>query len=874
MIPGNLTGSYQRYKEDTNIVATWIHDAAHKCGYQLPQKEHQSPSVSNVPENPNNKLSQKERLLEQAEKRNKKKDNKKHAKKTEPLKDKGSKEPVAAIFKKKVSSRELLRQATVIAESGKITVPSNIAHKLRRAIRVRKRFAAKFASEGPEEEEPSTRRHLHFIGILEDIAEVLGLNAILQQHDASQQEASSMTDLPENTSGETCETTRLFEELEIEDQVRMKESSLETEPAVSYNMKSKPKGKTVYELEQESAAEEILRVFCFFEDLHRLRKFLEETWEQARDNQIDITTAAMITNLALDIVRREEIILTKNKDDDHLSHYELTLDFWVYFTFPKAKAGEKGRPLVSMVTYMLIEDFLFMPVYQCLVKFRQVIDEPPNFVDTTMEPPRASDNENTYENAAAFMAGQKLRFHNFNDFLSQYMLEMWMMKMHFMVEDQQKPQNTNRRPVLDELSQGFSRLLTQSEASTWLVFGFQVLSDIQKVFGDQIQRGWKELQKVTKNVVRTQLTPSENNAIASSGTQQAAEAGLDVVLDLCKITSDVQTLGYQTIKEICRKKALERFAGPKPTMHNGPDFLVKRMNVTPAFIYAKNPILCGHLAFNLSVKMEQLGMILESEYKTIFNVAHLYNASRQTSNCSVNWPQLDFVIESQKKLLFAGELPNKGFTNRFLLQMGLKPAVITKKSRDIGSAITRRGFEDGPKMKASNLSEILQQYYGKKEPMPKLQYNLRSLIHGPDSAILGDNSALTSCGFRNGLCNCTRLQYLKEMRDFLQIKSGMIKIDYLSLSRACTRFIRTLPTEIHQRTGTKYAVHSREPEWRSYSALVYGVLDDAEQFGQLKGQKAKVDEDWEHLTDGGPELHVSGKALDRFLRKEGLATNL
>ncbi|TGO20504.1 hypothetical protein BPAE_0289g00010 [Botrytis paeoniae] len=33
MLPGNLAGRYRRYKEDTNVFATWLLNTAETCGY-------------------------------------------------------------------------------------------------------------------------------------------------------------------------------------------------------------------------------------------------------------------------------------------------------------------------------------------------------------------------------------------------------------------------------------------------------------------------------------------------------------------------------------------------------------------------------------------------------------------------------------------------------------------------------------------------------------------------------------------------------------------------------------------------------------------------------------------------------------------------
>lgn len=46
MLPDILVSSYQRYKEDTNVFATWLSQAARSCRYEAPELDAKVPMPS------------------------------------------------------------------------------------------------------------------------------------------------------------------------------------------------------------------------------------------------------------------------------------------------------------------------------------------------------------------------------------------------------------------------------------------------------------------------------------------------------------------------------------------------------------------------------------------------------------------------------------------------------------------------------------------------------------------------------------------------------------------------------------------------------------------------------------------------------------
>lgn len=175
MIPDALAGSYQRYKSDTNVFTTWLAKTAETCGYTAPKTTVQasgsgsasasaststSASASATPPDPSKSLA--EQLREKAAKKAAKKEQKKQA----------DSQPTTPTVKYSVGTQDLVRQAEIVSRNiARIKIPDTVLQVVGRAIRARKRCTAWFQKTGLEDE--STETHQHFIGILENVVQIL-----------------------------------------------------------------------------------------------------------------------------------------------------------------------------------------------------------------------------------------------------------------------------------------------------------------------------------------------------------------------------------------------------------------------------------------------------------------------------------------------------------------------------------------------------------------------------------------------------------------------------------------------------------------------------------------------------------------------------
>jgi hypothetical protein len=125
--------------------------------------------------------------------------------------------------------------------------------------------------------------------------------------------------------------------------------------------------KVTYEMEPTD--EEIsFGIFCFFDDLNRLRTFLGDLWTQYKLGTCDLITAAVTTNSALELVNRAEqdFAVSFPKNDT----YEKTGG--LYFKFMCGLRGEdpdfRQKPRDRLNSNMFeVAEWLFLPAHCRLI---------------------------------------------------------------------------------------------------------------------------------------------------------------------------------------------------------------------------------------------------------------------------------------------------------------------------------------------------------------------------------------------------------------------------------------------------------------------------------------------------------------------------
>jgi hypothetical protein len=633
MLPESLYGRYKRYKEDTTVFATWLFNTAKACGYVAPSSpvEIEADTLSDGCE---------------------------HTKHVLP-------------------TREIRAQATVIAASTrpKIKVPLVIQGVLHRAIVARKRCSVWFREASAAKEttnyDEANLKHEHFIKTLERAFDILQprfeLSSSQSQNQARQASGNNLSE-----SGSGSIPANRFEGLEVEDiddeHLDITASDpITAAPNIRLIRKVKSKTDDVWELDLTLDEDLPFIIYCFYEDLNRIRKFIEETWEDYAKGRLDLLTAAATTNLAIGVVQtaeKELMSLCPNRLGKVPSYEAITS---IIYPIPSLHCGTQGN--ISAESSKL-DDMIYVSTFLSLRKCSDFLKIGPGSV------PAVSSMESVLSTIPGISPNSPCWYEE-DKLLSQLLLDLEIKRLNKSIPLEQLPEEKRQTfPIEDEITKGLQAVLNSrngGDIGVWVVFAARILLDVQKVLGHNVAGAYMELrQRAAVADAMLGFTHKNQADIWGYSGDKAEEVltkhwgpreeelrakklafSISVVLKgnnmvRCKQIffngEGVPNTGYLVIDPNCH------IASKVYDIYPSPDL---------AFFYNHNPVYCGMEALKIAVKMEKVGVSLANTCCSFVAVAHLYNAARQMDLVKKNsWPAVERVTELNIRQLFRGQLPN------------------------------------------------------------------------------------------------------------------------------------------------------------------------------------------------------------------------
>ena len=244
----------------------------------------------------------------------------------------------------------------------KIEVPAAVQSLLYQAIQARKRCAAwihRVSSEGVSADvKKSNDAHEHFIKVLEIIFHVL-------------EPRFEIIDSVHPPSSTTAPSSNRFEQLEVEDISQETLDSIPSVPAYRPKEESSTTSNDEYELEPAFESDLQFIVYCAYEDLLNLEKFLFKIWSEVKEGSLEPRTAALITNISLRLVRNieDDVIALSPARFSQNSHRSIT---GIIHLVPKFKIPSPGPSFTHdmLPISSKVEDFTYQPSSQLLEKYR------------------------------------------------------------------------------------------------------------------------------------------------------------------------------------------------------------------------------------------------------------------------------------------------------------------------------------------------------------------------------------------------------------------------------------------------------------------------------------------------------------------------
>lgn len=884
MLPEILAGSYKRYKEDTNVFATWLSKTAKSCGYKHPgltdPETISNPSKVNIPGPQGARLKGKAR---------------KEAKLAAERNDEPSNASTQAnvpVVQYTMRTVDLLEQAKVVAKFTKprIQMPFNILRVVQRAIQARRRCAAWFEKTGAKNDD-SIDGHVHFISVLEKALVILEscCTASNKKSRASTQEQKLKDSASADIDGNSLRNR--FNMLDVEDtnDVVLDVAASDITAAQKSPTTTAQSANDVYELEIQYGADLAFIVFCFFEDMHRIQDFLKETWTKYKAGTLDLMTATITTNVAFDLIRRAEDDIIATAPDlltKPRSYERISLLIFYADSFSKGDDPEM-RMKSDFLKLTPFDDFIYLSTARTLIKFEQLASMKLAY------PQPVPECRISYVSRPELLELPEVKKWEVEDRrLSQLLMDM---TFHDTFRDAMVHVRQQDTQVEDELNNALLKLRKEGEVSVWIVFASRILLDIQEILGREAGEAYKKLRDagaaassiLDLKVEGQVLTPG------ASGERWIESDGklimkINEMLRILIIDNPFPTLKrrwlaekgpvgnqFRSMEELdpearhfvaqnLRAKGRDvELNPPQYILDNAKKIGIRQIEpaIDDSFIYTQNPLYCGTMAFNLAVNMEEAGITLSNHHLVIFAVSHIYNALQQTGLLNAQWPDMDRIIQLHIKPLFNGQLPTtpKTIHTRFCLRLGFSTKNFARNQRAPHSIIRTAGSRDGPKIAGTATSNIFREFFDGKAAMKDCLYRLEALIQASEPA-----EGRKKWAARRHL---THLEFLAQVRDWLPQTLPDMRIDYITMTRTCNMLLRRIRTRIQEKLHIVHALTDHQDSNNpGFIIMILAILGEASEIQFLKEEVIRS----RMSLPEGPQLEVCGEVMREFLEEMGI----
>ena len=600
MLPAWLSGSYQTYKKLNNGIATWLAETAREHGYN-------DVSVGS------------DTALQQA---------KIHAK-TKPSKKSGraKKKPPKAEQTRKytLTSKDYLKLAEYITKvtRDRVNIPPDLINTIKSVIEARRKCNT-FYKQQDSGDVSDDGGHTFFIKVLEGILHML---EPFCKHDTGRRQRDEDINIKGGLQN-------IFASLSVE------ESS---EEFLKTSSDSKTARRSVeYEAETLDDARMLsFAVYCLFSDLNDIRNFLQRLWKDNQAGIVDLVTAAITTNTAVDLVRRIQAEFLQDFPKQENFEDLVRLYYCIQCVTRGQDPGfrEMADDPFNLACYD-IADWMFLPAYAQLNSFAALVQphhlyvyKPGHF--GTYEP--CSD-RSVKTNREKFQEDRIVLLEVMADFC--FVAQM-----------------TNEIPAEDELTRGLRGLVEDKKIPLWLDFAAQNFLDIHHIFRQDVGNAFAVLQETGRQARQTiEQNLLFHQSLRIPNWPPHNDIGLRRLIIFIEEWSLEDAIAKST------NKIFKKYPGPH-SPHVPSDFHLLR----------RHPLLCGLSCFSIRVQVQEASILFINAWGSIMYSGHLYNAVRQEGFCNSAWPDMEqlFYFHTPEQF-FAGSPPETthAYIKQFQICMG------------------------------------------------------------------------------------------------------------------------------------------------------------------------------------------------------------
>lgn len=597
----DLIANYCQYKDDTEYIAGWLADNALQCGFEVQKKA------------------------------------KGKGKGKGKSKGRGGKQSG------KSSGHE--------SSSRKLPNPRAVRRLLRRAIDARREFNQWYKTKEPDEAE-SNDRHAHFADVLTAVWETLIPLTLVQVDEETGKRQAVATTVEDEDDEDSIPLANKFSELHV-DQPENEEE--ETQAGLEDTEYTKLPKISIERPESEVEHDFFLGIYVFMNELVDVRDYLSMQWGKYRDRAADLAAISLMSNTAIMMVRREEMTL---EDLERPKKYPA--DIYPVWTFLPMllfrQASVLNHPTMNMERFATNQ-------WQSLAAW-------------------SSESSDGMEESCMWTAYKVIKYavHNSQPPPGQRGFPMGAANVDYKRSKGNPGEVSKIFKVLlqlqavamrsvgatvaeDEVTRGIRFAIESNTVPAWVVFGFQVILDIQKCIGADVGRPVQELQAHTGLKVDAEWEGIDRDALYPPFGPRPPH-----IPDLERFMEDVLQM---VLNDGFGEDVRSQLGSPLAMMAPSIRCLLQR-----DFFLRANPIRCGLIKYNIPMQIVDKAMRIDMGLLVMTPLIHLYKACQLAYPDAPTWPDLDFLLKYQNiKHLFFGELPTtfKEAAVKFSLSMGGSP---------------------------------------------------------------------------------------------------------------------------------------------------------------------------------------------------------
>ncbi|KAF9878649.1 ank-repeat protein mbp1 [Colletotrichum karsti] len=626
MIPGPLKSVYRQYKEDTNYVASWLATTAKACGYPSDLLSETTLVTENA--TTTDSTSTKSASSERRPKGNKGRGKKKKPNRaTNPTGSQTTEPQDAGPRKYIVAVKEFLPLAQFISTS-KAKVPVSFVAALNGVIAVRSEFTAKLSAHGSKTNLHSDLSHAHFVGVLDEVREVLRPQMTPEAAQASNEKSDNLKNR--------------FEGLSID------------EPSEAFlNAPDVARPQVVYEAESTmSERDAVFFLGLVLQDLVQIRLSIKGIWMKYAMEEYELVAAGVASNTALDLARHiideamPELEMQPNGFYGVLkNHHVLTCELATWLKDEEQLKAFDLSPNPGEAELKYVSgSWSYVNAYNILAGLLPVMTNKP--IGPIIQ---RNDQLESGKKYKRYAHDHDILKHIFEDLLiiAEYIKMDW--------------------PVEDNLLRGLKETLQTGKIPFYLVFTSQIVLDVYHATEDI-----SSAEDAMLDMFGTFHTMFE-----MFGKYFSVLKKTDMFEKMDKIDFKTRAVVKETqelMEDIIlpkKRELMNRKSGKSITLMTTPE---------EHSLFKRHPIMCGLCVYLYQMVLYRSAVNGANATRSIVSVYHLYNALFAEGFLDTPWADLDAVMRwiEAKDLYVGGEFPSTGpdgYAKAFMLQLGFSASL-------------------------------------------------------------------------------------------------------------------------------------------------------------------------------------------------------